>query len=51
MKKNSNGYIDFKQVIPNQRKAIKEGILESTNGCGPHYQGWWLKILMKKTGL
>lgn len=51
MKKNSNGYIDFKQVIPNQRKAIKEGILESTNGCGPHYQGCGLKILMKKTGL
>lgn len=48
MKKNSNGYIDFKQVIPNQRKAIKEGILESTNGCGPHYQGWWLKNIDEK---
>lgn len=51
MKKNNNGYIDFKQVIPNQRKAIKEGILESTNGCGRITKVGGLKTLMKKTGL
>ncbi len=43
MKKDKNGYIDFKKVIPNQRKAINEGVLTPTNGCGPHYQGWWIQ--------
>ena len=48
MKRDNNGYIDFKNVIPNQRKAMKEGTLISTTGCGPYYQGWWLKDIDEK---
>ena len=45
MKKTKKGFIDLNANIPNWNKKRQKGEIIPSEGCGPYYQGWWIKNL------
>ena len=45
MKRTKEGYVDLKSNIPNWNKKRQKGEIIPSEGCGPYYQGWWIKNL------